>query len=142
MDKDNYYMNLALEEAKKAYLLDEVPIGCVIVYQDRVLYSFYNRKTLDRVATYHAEILAINDACLKIGSWYLDECTLYTTVEPCMMCTGAIIQSRVRRVVYGCDNHDFGYLSRLENKKIVVTPHVMEAECREVMHRFFQDKRK
>ena len=59
-----------------------------------------------------------------------------------MMCTGAIIQSRVRRVVYGCDNHDFGYLSRLENKKIVVTPHVMEAECREVMHRFFQDKRK
>ena len=142
MDKDNYYMNLALEEAKKAYLLDEVPIGCVIVYQDRVLSSFYNRKTLDRVATYHAEILAINDACLKIGSWYLDECTLYTTVEPCMMCTGAIIQSRVRRVVYGCDNHDFGYLSRLENKKIVVTPHVMEAECREVMHCFFQDKRK
>ena len=142
MDKDNYYMKLALEEAKKAYLLDEVPIGCVIVYQDRVLSSSYNRKTLDKVATYHAEILAINDACLKMKSWYLDECTLYTTVEPCMMCTGAIIQSRIKRIVYGCDNHDFGYLSRLENKKIVVAPHIMDSECKEIMHQFFQNKRK
>ena len=142
MDKDIYYMRLALEEAKEAYLQDEVPIGCVIVYQDKVLSSSSNRKTIDQVATYHAEVLAINDACRKLGSWYLDACTLYTTVEPCMMCTGAIIQSRIKRVVYGCHNSDFGYLSKINHKGIEIVPHILEDECRKLMRYFFLEKRK
>ena len=82
---DEYYMNLALEEAKNALIKDEVPIGCVIVYNNEVIATAYNHKTINNVATHHAEILAINKACEKLGTWYLDECTLYTTIEPCMM---------------------------------------------------------
>lgn len=142
MDKDVFYMKLALQEASKAYYLDEVPIGCVIVFHDQVLVSTYNRKTIDQIATSHAEILAINEACHQLGSWYLDECILYTTVEPCLMCTGAIIQSRIKRVVYGCSNQDFGYLSQLKNSKIEVVSGILEDECVSILRDFFQKKRK
>ena len=116
---DEYYMNLALEEAKKALSYDEVPVGSIIVYQDQVIAKSFNRKNLDNIATYHAEIIAIEESCRKLNTWYLDECTLYTTVEPCMMCTGAIIQSRIKRVVYGTSNSSFGHLSKLENSKYI-----------------------
>lgn len=142
MDKDIFYMKLALEEAKKAYHFDEVPIGCVIVFQDKVLACTYNRKTIDKIATSHAEILAINETCQKLESWYLNECTLYTTVEPCLMCTGAILQSRIKRVVYGCTNQAFGYLSKLENSKIEVTSGILKEECASILSDFFQKKRK
>ncbi len=142
MDKDVFYMKLALKEATNAYFLDEVPIGCVIVFHDQVLVSTYNRKTIDQIATSHAEILAINEACRQLGSWYLDECVLYTTVEPCLMCTGAIIQSRIKRVVYGCSNQDFGYLSQLKNSKIEVVSGILEDECVSILQNFFQKKRK
>ena len=115
---DEYYMNLALTEAKKALDYDEVPVGSIIVYKDKVISKSFNRKNLDNIATYHAEIIAIEEACKKLKTWYLDECTLYTTVEPCMMCTGAIIQSRIKRVVYGTNNESFGYLSKINNHKI------------------------
>ena len=92
---DKYYMNLALKEAKKAYIQDEVPIGCIIVKNGQIISKKYNQKTIKNIATYHAEILAINAACKKLNTWYLDNCTIYTTVEPCLMCTGAIIQSRI-----------------------------------------------
>lgn len=138
---DEYYMNLALEEAKKAYLNDEVPVGSVIVYKDQVIASAFNRKNLDNIATYHAEILAIEEACKVIGSWYLDECILYTTVEPCMMCTGAIIQSRIKKVVYGTNNDAFGYLSKIDNNKIEITREILKEECTKILSDFFKSKR-
>ena len=140
-DKDIFYMKLAIEEAKKALEKEEVPIGCVIVYHDEVVASSYNRKTIDNMATSHAEILAINEACKKLGTWYLDECVLYTTIEPCLMCTGAIMQSRIKRVVYGSKNEAFGYLSKLENARIQVTSGILKNECTKVMSDFFKEKR-
>lgn len=139
-DKDIFYMKLAIEEAKKALEKEEVPIGCVIVYHDEVIASSYNRKTIDNIATSHAEILAINEACKKLGTWYLDECVLYTTIEPCLMCTGAIMQSRIKRVVYGSKNEAFGYLSKVD-LKIDVRSNVLVKETKDLLTNFFKDIR-
>ena len=138
---DNYFMNKALELAKKAYDLDEVPVGCVVVYNNEIIASGFNRKEIDGISTYHAEILAINDACKKLGTWRLDDCILYTTMEPCMMCTGAIIQSRIGRVVYGTKNDSFGYLSRINNQKIEIISGVLNHKCLSIVSDFFKDKR-
>lgn len=140
IDIDKYYMKLALKEAKKALKYNEVPIGCVIVYNNKIIATSYNRKTIDNIATSHAEILAINEACKKLGTWYLTECTLYTTIEPCMMCTGAIVQSRIKRVVYGSNNEAFGYLSK-SNLKIDITSGVSADECQEILTNFFKNIR-
>lgn len=140
MDNE-YYMNLALDEAKKARELNEVPIGCVIIQNDKVIAKAYNRKTLDNVATYHAEVLAIEKACQILGTWYLDDCILYTTIEPCMMCTGAIIQSRIPKVVYGATNEAFGYLSKVEKTKIEVISGILEDDCSQILSEFFQVRR-
>ena len=137
---DYYYMSLALKEARCACSLNEVPIGCVIVRDGIVISRSFNRKTLDNVSTYHAEILAINEACRKLGTWYLDDCVLYTTVEPCMMCTGAIIQSRISRVVYGTSNEMFGYLKKAK-LKIEVISGILENECSKILTDFFQKRR-
>lgn len=134
-------MNLALEEARKASKKNEVPIGCVIVQDGKVISKAYNRKTLDNVATYHAEVLAIEKACKRLNTWYLDDCTLYTTVEPCLMCTGAILQSRISKVVYGVKNDAFGYLSKADFLKIEVVDNVMKEECGEILTDFFKEKR-
>lgn len=139
--KEEYYMQIALKEAKKASKLNEVPIGCVIVRNNKIIAKAYNRKTLDNIATYHAEILAIEKACRKLKTWYLDECTLYTTVEPCLMCTGAIIQSRISHVVYGTRNDAFGYLSKLNDNKIKITSNVLKDECCEILTEFFKERR-
>ena len=134
---NEYYMDLAIKEAIKAFDSNEVPIGCVIVYKDKVIASAYNRKSIDNIATYHAEVLAIEDACRYLGTWYLDECVLYTTVEPCMMCTGAILQSRIKKVVYGCNNDSFGYLSKV-NAKIEIESGILECTCKEMLSNFFK----
>lgn len=139
---DDFFMKEALNLAKIAFDSDEVPVGCVIVKDNNIIASSYNRKELDGIATYHAEILAINDACKKLGTWHLEDCTLYTTVEPCMMCTGAIIQSRIGRVVYGASNDSFGYLSKINNnKKIVINGGVMREKCLLLLSDFFKKKR-
>lgn len=138
---DIYYMNLALNNAKKAFALNEVPIGCIIVKDNKVIAECYNRKSLDNIATYHAEVLAIEEACKKLGTWYLDECTLYTTVEPCMMCTGAIIQARIPKVVYGTNNEAFGYLSKIDSK-IEIIGGILGKECSAILSNFFQKRRK
>lgn len=138
---DNYFMNKALELAKKAYDLDEVPVGCVVVYNNEIIASGFNRKEIDGISTSHAEILAINNACKKLGTWRLDDCILYTTMEPCMMCTGAIIQSRIGRVVYGTKNDSFGYLSRINNQKIEIINGVLNDKCLSIVSDFFKDKR-
>ena len=142
MIKDNnYYMKLALKEAKKAYELNEVPIGCIIVKEGKVISKSYNKKTLKNIATYHAEILAINKACKKLNSWYLNDCTMYTTVEPCLMCTGAIIQSRISKVAYGTKNESFGYLSKIKKTKIEIIPNILKEECQIILSSFFEKKR-
>ena len=138
---DNYFMNKALELAKKAYYLDEVPVGCVVVYNNEIIASGFNRKEIDGISTYHAEILAINDACKKLGTWRLDDCILYTTMEPCMMCTGAIIQSRIGRVVYGTKNDSFGYLNKIDNPKIEIIGGILNDECLSIISAFFKEKR-
>lgn len=135
------YMKIALKEAKKAYKQNEVPIGCIIVKNNQIISKSYNQKTLKNIATYHAEILAINKACKKINSWYLDDCVMYTTVEPCLMCTGAIIQSRIPKVVYGTKNESFGYLSKIKNSKIEIIPHILEKDCQTILSNFFKEKR-
>ena len=137
----NDYMKIALKEAKKAYKQNEVPIGCIIVKNNQIISKSYNQKTLKNIATYHAEILAINKACKKVNSWYLDDCVMYTTVEPCLMCTGAIIQSRIPKVVYGTKNESFGYLSKIKKSKIEIIPHILEKECQTILSNFFKEKR-
>lgn len=139
--QNEYYMSLALNEAQKAKELNEVPIGCIIVRNNKVIASTFNHKTLDNIATYHAEILAIESACQTLGTWYLDDCILYTTVEPCMMCTGAIIQARIPKVVYGATNEAFGHLSKIDKPKIEIIGGVLEKKCSEIMSEFFQEKR-
>lgn len=138
---DIYYMNKALEQAKIAYKQNEVPIGCVIVKNNEIISVAYNKKEINNVSTHHAEILAINDACSKLNTWHLEECTLYTTVEPCMMCTGAIIQSRISKVVYGTNNYAFGYLSKIDNNKIIIKKNILKKECLDILSKFFQEQR-
>ena len=136
------YMLEAIKEAKKSLKSGDVPVGAVIVENGKIISRGHNKKEKTHKATSHAEIEAINKACKKKKNWYLNECTLYTTVEPCLMCTGAILQARISKVVYGTSNQDFGYLSKLEKKKIEVVPNVLKEECTEILSQFFQNKRK
>lgn len=141
MTDDLKYMNLALKEALKAKKIDEVPIGAVIVKAGEVIASSYNHKETEGIATAHAEILAINEACKLLGTWHLEDCCLYTTIEPCMMCTGAIIQARLKRVVYGAANDSFGYLQKAAPKKVEIISGVLEEEAKKIMSDFFKQKR-
>ena len=104
MDIHEKYMKEALKQAKKAYLLGEVPIGCVIVYEGKIIGRGYNRRNTDKNTLSHAEITAIRKASKKMGDWRLEGCTLYVTLEPCQMCAGAIIQARITEVVIGSMN--------------------------------------
>lgn len=102
------YLKIAYKEALKAYKKGDIPVGCVIVKNNKVIVKAYNKKEKNNIATYHAEILAINKACKKLKTWHLDDCILYTTMEPCIMCSGAIIQSRIKKIVYSISNTSFG----------------------------------
>ncbi len=106
--EDEAYMRLALEQAELAAAQQETPIGAVLVWEGEVIAAAYNRRELDRRATAHAEILAIEEACRKLGGWRLHKATLYVTLEPCPMCAGAIINARIRRVVYGASDRKAG----------------------------------
>ena len=108
MNNDELFLKEALKQAKKALKLNEVPIGCVIVYEDKVIARGYNRRNTDKSTTAHAEITAIKKACKKLGDWRLENCTMYVTLEPCPMCSGAIVQSRMKRVVMGAMNPKAG----------------------------------
>ena len=142
-------MKEALKQAKKAYALGEVPIGCVIVYEDKIIARGYNRRNTDKNTLAHAEITAINRASKKIGDWRLEDCTLYVTLEPCQMCAGAIVQSRITNVVMGCMNPKAGcggsVLNILEmpefNHQVNVTRGVMEEECSLILQSFFRELR-
>ncbi|MGN0426035.1 MAG: tRNA adenosine(34) deaminase TadA [Acetatifactor sp.] len=143
------YMREALRQAKKAYALGEVPIGCVIVHEGRIIGRGYNRRNTDKNTLAHAEITAINKASKKIGDWRLEECTLYVTLEPCQMCAGAIVQARIPQVVMGCMNPKAGcggsILNLLEmpqfNHQAAVTRGVLEKECSTLLKTFFTELR-
>ncbi|MBQ8821535.1 MAG: tRNA adenosine(34) deaminase TadA [Lachnospiraceae bacterium] len=144
------YMKAALKLAEKALALGEVPIGCVIVHEGKIIGRGYNRRNTDKNTLAHAEITAINKASKKIGDWRLEECTLYVTLEPCQMCAGAIVQARVPEVVMGCMNPKAGcggsILNILEmpefNHQVQVTRGVMEEECSAILKEFFTNLRK
>ena len=149
MDYHIKYMKEALKQAKKAYVLGEVPIGCVIVYEDKIIARGYNRRNTDKNTLAHAEITAINRASKKMGDWRLEDCTLYVTLEPCQMCSGAIVQSRITNVVMGCMNPKAGcggsILNILEmpefNHQVNVTRGVLEEECSQILQDFFKELR-
>lgn len=143
------YMKEALKQAKKAYALGEVPIGCVIVHEGKIIGRGYNRRNTDKNTLAHAEITAINKASKVIGDWRLEECTLYVTLEPCQMCAGAIVQARIPEVVMGCMNPKAGcagsILNILEmpqfNHQVKVTRSILETECSQMLKTFFEELR-
>lgn len=150
MTQDEKYMKEAIKQAKKAYTLAEVPIGCVIVYQDKIIGRGYNRRTVDKNTLAHAELQAIRKASKKMGDWRLEDCTLYVTLEPCQMCSGAIVQARIKRVVVGCMNPKAGcagsILNLLQmqqfNHQAELTTGVLGEECSQMMKQFFHELRK
>lgn len=143
------YMKEAIKQAKKAYVLGEVPIGCVIVYQDKIIGRGYNRRNTDKSTLSHAEITAIRKASRNIGDWRLEECSLYVTLEPCQMCSGAIVQARITEVIMGSMNPKAGcggsILNLLEmpqfNHQVQVTRGVLEEECSTLLTCFFKELR-
>ena len=149
MNQDKKFMLLALKEAKKALLIDEVPVGCVIVYNNKVVARGYNKREKEQDATSHAEINAIRKASKKINNWRLCDMDLYVTVEPCIMCAGAIMWSRFRRVIYGAKDPKGGALGTSVN--IFDTPNinhhpeiiggVLEEECSSIIKNYFKEKR-
>ncbi len=142
-------MRAALKQAKKALLLGEVPIGCVIVCGDKIIARGYNRRNTDKSTLSHAELTAIRRAGKVTGDWRLEECTLYVTLEPCQMCSGAIVQARIPQVVIGCMNPKAGcagsILNLLEmpefNHQVRVERGVLEEECSAILKQFFKDLR-
>ena len=147
---DEKYMKEAIRQAKKAAKLGEVPIGCVIVYENRIIGRGYNRRNTDKSTLSHAEITAIRRASKIMGDWRLEDCTLYVTLEPCQMCSGAIIQARIPRVVMGCRNPKAGcagsILNLLKvpefNHQAEITEGILEEECSMMLKNFFKDLRK
>ncbi len=149
MEQDEKYMKEAIKQAKKAWKIGEVPIGCVIVYQDKIIARGYNRRKIDKNTLSHAELNAIKKASKVMGDWRLEECTLYVTLEPCQMCAGAIVQARIPRVVIGCMNEKAGcagsILNLLQipqfNHQVEVTYHVLEDVCSTMLKDFFKELR-
>ena len=149
MDTQEKYMKQAIKLAKKAEELNEVPIGCVIEYQGKIIGRGYNRRTTDKNTLAHAEITAIRKACKKMGDWRLEDCTMYVTLEPCQMCAGAIVQARVKKVVIGCMNPKAGcagsVLNILQidkfNHQVEIEQGVLEEECSAMLTNFFKKLR-
>ena len=147
--QDEKYMRAALREAKKAYKLDEVPIGCVIVQNDKIIARGYNRRNTDKNTIAHAEMSAIKKASKKTGDWRLEDCTMYVTLEPCQMCAGAIVQSRLGKVVIGSMNPKAGcagsVINLLQmkqfNHQVEMVTGILEEECSTMLSGFFQELR-
>lgn len=143
------YMREAIRQAKKAYLLEEVPIGCVIVYEGKIIARGYNRRNTDHNTLSHAELNAIRKAAKKLGDWRLEGCTMYVTLEPCQMCAGAMMQARLTKAVIGSMNAKAGcagsVLNILEmdgfNHKVEVVRGILEKECSEMLSSFFRELR-
>lgn len=149
MTDDEKYMKEAIRQAKKAAKIEEVPIGCVIVYEDKIIARGYNRRNIDKSTLAHAELIAIKKAAKVLGDWRLEGCTMYITLEPCQMCAGAIVQARIPRVVMGAMNAKAGcggsVLNILQmkefNHQVDVTRGVLGEECKSIMQDFFRKLR-
>ena len=146
----NHFMRLALEEARQALAEDEVPIGAVIVRGEQVIASAHNQREQLKDPTAHAEMIAITQAATAVGDWRLEHCTLYVTLEPCVMCAGAILQARIPILVFGATDAKAGAVGSLYqllgdarlNHRCQVIPNVMASECGEILSRFFQAQRR
>lgn len=149
MANDEYYMKLAIEEAKKAQKLGEVPIGAIIVKNNEVIASAHNLRETAQLPTAHAEHIAIERTSKVVGSWRLEECRLYVTLEPCVMCAGAIVMSRIPKVVYGATDPKGGcsgsLMNLLEesqfNHRAEIVKGVLEQECGDLLRNFFRELR-
>lgn len=150
MTQDEKYMKEAMKQAKKAAAIEEVPIGCVIVYKDKIIGRGYNKRNLKKNTLAHAEILAMNKASKVIGDWRLEECTMYVTLEPCPMCAGAIVQARIPKVVIGSMNPKAGcagsVLNVLQteglNHQVDIESGILGDECSCMLSDFFRELRK
>ena len=149
MIQEEKYMRAAIREAKKAYALNEVPIGCVIVQNDKIIARGYNRRNTEGNTLAHAELAAIKKASKKTGDWRLEDCTMYVTLEPCQMCAGAIVQSRMKEVVIACMNPKAGcagsvinLLQMAEfNHQVEIRRGMFEEDCSSMLSGFFQELR-
>lgn len=149
MTREEKYMKEAIRQAKKAYALQEVPIGCVIVQKDKIIARGYNRRNTEGNTLAHAELAAIKKASKKTGDWRLEDCTMYVTLEPCQMCAGAIVQSRMKKVVIGSMNPKAGcagsVLNLLQmaefNHQVELETGVLGEECSEMLSAFFRELR-
>lgn len=149
MSNDEKYMKEALKQAKKAYALNEVPIGCVIVYKDKIIARGYNRRNTDKTTLSHAEINAIKKAAKKLGDWRLEGCTIYITLEPCQMCAGALVQARIDRAVVGSMNPKAGCAGSIINllqmkefnHQVDFEKGILENECTQLLQGFFKQLR-
>lgn len=142
-------MKEALKEAKKAYLKQEIPVGAVIVYQDKIIARAHNTRVNEKQVFTHAEIKAINKACKKMNSWVLEDCTIYITLEPCMMCAGALLQSRIKRIVYATKEPKHGVIESIDevldnpklNHHIDITSGILQEEASMLLKNFFHELR-
>ncbi len=145
IEEHEKYMKEAIKQAKKAEANKDVPIGCVIVYEGKIIARGYNRRNMDKTTLAHAEILAIKKASKYLGDWRLEDCTMYVTLEPCQMCAGAIVQARIPHVVIGCMNPKAGCAGSIINildikefnHQVEITKGVLEEECSSMMKNFF-----
>lgn len=149
LTEEERYMREAVKQAKKAYALGEVPIGCVIVYEGKIIGRGYNRRNTDKNTLAHAEITAIRKASKVIGDWRLEGCTLYVTLEPCQMCAGAIVQARITKVVMACMNPKAGCAGSVINildmpafnHQVEIVRGILEKECSQMLKIFFKELR-
>ena len=149
MHEHEPYMKEALAEARLALKTGDVPVGAVVVKDGAIIARAHNRREADRVATAHAELLAIEEACRVVGSWLLSDCTLYVTLEPCPMCAGTVVNARIPHVVYGAKDAKAGAMGSVLslsayplNHSPKITSGVLEEECRALLREFFEGKRK
>lgn len=146
---DQDYMKMALAEAEKAFRENEIPIGAVLVWDDMVIAANHNRKEQNHDPTAHAELLVLKEAAEFLGSWRLTKAVLYVTIEPCPMCAGGLLNARIKRLVYGSGNKQYGAIeSRFHiheadvlNHHIEVTTGILAAGCQDILNRFFNEKR-
>ncbi|MDE6660682.1 MAG: tRNA adenosine(34) deaminase TadA [Anaeroplasmataceae bacterium] len=143
-----YFMKEALKEAKKAYLKNETPIGAVAVYEDKIIARAHNLREAKQDSTMHAELQVIQKACKKLGTWRLEDVSIYVTLEPCVMCAGAMIQARVKNVFYGAKNDRFGahqgainLFDVPSNHQVIIKGGILEDECSSLISSFFKELR-
>lgn len=149
MKSNEYYMSLALKEAKKAYINSDVPVGCVIVVNDQVIAKAYNTRQNKKNTIGHAEINAIKKACKKLNAWILEDAIIYVTLEPCLMCAGAILNARIKKLVYATEEPKFGSIESVAtvldnekfNHKVIIEKGVLKEESSNLLKTFFKELR-